>query len=486
MKLRIQVVVEADGHAAEALQEIATIERGPLQPDDVGLTLAEAKNLLHGIQQVLVERQVAEATAQQACCPACGQPRRHKGAHTIVVRSLFGTLRLPSPRLFHCPCQPQPSRTFSPLATLLPERTTPELRYLEAKFASLMSYGLTAQILDEVLPLGRAIHPTTIRNQVRAVARRLEGELGEERPACIEGCQRDWDQLPRPDLPLTVGLDGGYVHSCKQTSRRDGWFEVIAGKSMPTEGADKCFAFVQGHDRKPKRRLFDLLTAQGMQPNQRVTFLTDGGETVRDLPLYLNPLAEHLLDWFHVTMRLTVMGQYAKGLPAAAPDAAGNDHRAEDLAGEEDLAVPLTQGDAERLLASIKWYLWHGNVHHALQEITDLAWQSAAAAAHPSGGKLAKAAAEFHTYIANNAAAIPNYGERYRHGEAISSASAESAVNQVISKRMVKQQQMRWSPEGAHLLLQVRTRVLNDDLRPTFHRWYPALAVPSDREGGAA
>ena len=52
----------------------------------------------------------------------------------------------------------------------------------------------------------------------------------------------------------------------------------------------------------------------------------------------------------------------------------------------------------------------------------------------------------------------PNYGERYRGGEPISTAFAESAVNQVISNRMVKKQQMRWSPRGAHLLLQVRTR----------------------------
>ncbi len=486
MKLRIQVVVEADGYAAEVLQEIATIERGPLRPDDVGLTLAEAKDLLQGVQQVLVERQVAEATAQQACCPACGQPRRRKGAHTIVVRSLFGTLRLPSPRLFHCPCQPRPTRTFSPVATLLPERTTPELQYLEAKFASLMSYGLTAQLLDEVLPLGRPIHPTTIRNQVRAVARRLEGELGEERPAFIAGCQRDWDQLPRPDLPLTVGLDGGYVHSCQQKSRKDGWFEVIVGTSTPAEGPAKRFAFVQSIDPKPKRRLFAVLTAQGMQMNQQVTFLTDGGETVRDLPRDLNPLSEHLLDWFHVTMRLTVMGQHARGLPAAATEATVSDHRDEDLEGEEDLTTALTWGNAERQLASIKWYLWHGNVHHALQEITDLAWQSDAAAAHPSGRKLAKAVAEFHTYIANNATAIPNYGERYRSGEAISSAIAESTVNQVISKRMVKRQQMRWSPEGAHLLLQVRTCALNDDLRAGFARWYPALDPPVDRQRLAA
>jgi hypothetical protein len=51
-----------------------------------------------------------------------------------------------------------------------------------------------------------------------------------------------------------------------------------------------------------------------MQPNQQVTFLTDGGDDVRELPLYLNPQAEHLLDWFHITMRLTVMIQMAKGL----------------------------------------------------------------------------------------------------------------------------------------------------------------------------
>jgi hypothetical protein len=37
---------------------------------------------------------------------------------------------------------------------------------------------------------------------------------------------------------------------------------------------------------------------------------------------------------------------------------------------------------------------------------------------------------------------------------------------------MVKQQQMRWSPRGAHLLLQVRTRVLNEELHSTFGRWY--------------
>src|SRR5450759_685420 len=77
---------------------------------------------------------------------------------------------------------------------------------------------------------------------------------------------------------------------------------------------------VQTDDTKPKRRLFDLLISPGMQANQAVTFRTDGGDDVRDLPLYLNPDSEHLLDWFHLTMRLTVMTNMAKSLRAAPPE----------------------------------------------------------------------------------------------------------------------------------------------------------------------
>lgn len=69
----------------------------------------------------------------------------------------------------------------------------------------------------------------------------------------------------------------------------------------------------------------------------------------------------------------------------------------------------------------------------------------------------------------------PNYGDRYRNGEAISSAVAESSVNQIVSKRFVKKQQMRWTRRGAHLLLQIRTRVLDGSLTTTFQKWYPGI-----------
>lgn len=110
----------------------------------------------------------------------------------------------------------------------------------------------------------------------------------------IDGCPRDWGALPRPDPPLTVGIDGGYVHSRHAPSRREGWFEVVAGKGMAEDTNSKCFAFVNRYDKKPKRRLFEVLKSQGMQMNQQITFVSDGGDTVRDLQLYLSPQAEHL------------------------------------------------------------------------------------------------------------------------------------------------------------------------------------------------
>jgi hypothetical protein len=308
-------------------------------------------------------------------------------------------------------------------------------------------------------------HPlstTAIRQRVRQTAQRLEDELGEEQDMFIGGCQRDWDQLPDPAAPrLSLESTAVMSNAKDQQSRAEGWFEVIVGKSMSQDGeSSKCFGFVNRYDPKPKRRLFEMLKSQGMQMNQAVTFLSDGGDTVRDLQIYLNPQAEHLLDWFHISMRLTVMGQMAKSINT-------NDQ-------------PNLSAEVEKELERLKWNLWHGNVHKALQIVGDLELALDVEDESREQRKLLKAVREFGTYITDNRTFIPNYGDRYRHGETISTAFVESAINQVLSKRFVKRQQMRWSERGAHLLLQVRTKVLNNDWRPTMSRWYPRMEEISD------
>jgi hypothetical protein len=49
----------------------------------------------------------------------------------------------------------------------------------------------------------------------------------------------------------------------------------------------------------------------------------------------------------------------------------------------------------------------------------------------------------------------------------------ESAVNQIVNKRFSEKQQMQWTKKGAHLVLQMRTRVLDERLEDTFRDWYP-------------
>jgi hypothetical protein len=74
---------------------------------------------------------------------------------------------------------------------------------------------------------------------------------------------------------------------------------------------------------------------------------------------------------------------------------------------------------------------------------------------------------------------------RWHRGEVIPTAFTESTVNQVINKRFCKKQQMQWTPKGAHLLLQIRTAVLNEDLEDTFRTWYPDFREDTEEKMAA-
>jgi hypothetical protein len=163
-------------------------------------------------------------------------------------------------------------------------------------------------------------------------------------------------------------------------------------------------------------------------------------------------------------MRLTVMQQSAKILPLIIQD-------------EEDTYVLCDA--VVRALERLKWFLWHRNVYRALQvvESVEMDLDVAAALGESMARKLLKTVSEFHTYVERNHGFIPNYGERYRYGGRISTGFVESTVNQVISKRFCKRQQMQRTKRGAHLRLQTRVKTLNRELGVMFRRWYPDLQV---------
>ena len=459
MRVRILLQVATDEADYGAAEEVAIFEKRTAGIEDLGLSLAEGKTLLAAAQRRMVERQTAAWLDPRDHCASCGKRLRSKGSYPMVFRTLFGDVRLSSPRFRRCRCTAAGAATVSPLRELIVDHVAPERLYLATRWASLAPYAATAAMLADVLPVATTINATTIREHVLRVAERVEAELGEERPCFIDGCPLDWQQLPCPEGRIVVGLDGGYVRDWSEKTTN---FELIVGRSLPEDRPSRYLGLVHGYDRKPKRRLVALLESQGLQANQDITFLTDGGDNVRELAERMSPCAEHILDWFHLTMRLTVLGQYAKGLKHHDPEQAD---------------------EAEVQLEKIKWYLWNGNVREALfrakwlaDDLDDLTSD------YPGLKRFARTATEFCTYLANNAGAIPNYAERWRYGERVATSFVESTVNLIVGKRFAKRQQMQWSARGAHLLLQTRTRVLDGTLRATFAKWYPGLAA-NDQNG---
>ena len=82
---------------------------------------------------------------------------------------------------------------------------------------------------------------------------------------------------------------------------------------------------------------------------------------------------------------------------------------------------------------------------------------------------------ELTSYLDANADSLPNYGARHRQGAAISTAFVESTVNEIVSRRMVKRQQMRWNRETVQPFLMVRVHVLNATLEDAFRHWHRAF-----------
>jgi hypothetical protein len=460
MKFKVEVICVND-EGAEQRRDVMQTERRELAMETLGLSVAEGKAILREVQNFVASQQTLEYLERQRNCPHCGQRYHSKDTGTSTLETVFGPVAVPNPRWERCSCQAEGPKTFRPMATWLKGRTSPERLYLETKWGSLIpSYEKVADLLKEVLPVSESTHHERVREHLQAVAERMEAELGEERQPDPVKPEAD-PRLPLPDGPMTVGLDGGYVRA----AHKEGFFEVIAGRSVVAfrrreEDAvppPKCFGFVQTYDPKPRQRVWEVMKSQGMQENQQVVFLSDGGEDIRQVGEYLHPNSDHVIDWFHITMRLTVLQQQTKALQEGRPESGAA---------------------ASKQLESIKHLLWHGNVEEALERLTHLLMDlDLIRDLSLSAEKLAAGVAEFETYIRNNQESIPNYGERYRQGETISTAFVESTINQVVSWRFVKRQQMHWTLRGAHLLLQTRTKVLNNELEEVFRRWYPLFRV---------
>src|SRR5712664_3111265 len=207
MRVKLQLVMCSDEDHEETVTEVMTLNKNSQRIEHLGLTLAEAKQLLSTLQRHLLQQQVDTFLDTCSTCPDCGTPLKLKARSRRWFRTLFGTFQFDSPRLEHCDCTRRKSSSFRPLSALLTESVAPELLSMESKWSSLVSYGMSLEALQDFLPLDLTLDVKTVRYDTLKVAKRLEAELGEEQPGFIDGDPSDWVLLPQPEGAFTVGID---------------------------------------------------------------------------------------------------------------------------------------------------------------------------------------------------------------------------------------------------------------------------------------
>ena len=407
----------------------------------VGLMLADGKRTLAGLQDHLVRAQAEEYCRLRRGCSHCGSQRPLKDVRTRRLLSLFGTVEVRAPRFLPCPCAVSRRYTLTPVAEIIPDRCTPEYELVIAKMGSLLPYARAGTLLSEFLPLGDVPAVETTRRRTLRVGARLEQQAAASQPAVPAAGAR----------AISLFIDGGHVRSVRSYQVRS--FEVMLAQVSNDDGKQVVFSSMPAEADRQRDQLRGVLHGLGATPDTPVTILSDGAEGPRSLgeAACVGP-TRHVLDWFHLSMRIQHVAQAA----TSWPDASAKDRKA---------GASLSE-----TIERIKWRLWHGQVRRGLDLIAEtMATLEATAQAAPpamsAALKVTRLLGELETYVCGQSDIIIDYATARRREEPISTAVTESTVQWLLHRRMSAQQQMRWTPRGAHLMLKVRCAVINGTLQ---------------------
>src|ERR1700761_7562877 len=407
--------------------------------DPLGLTLNDGKTLLAGVQRHLVQARGAEYSALRHRCSHCQSLRPLKDTRARRLNSLFGTIEVAAPRFKPCRCAIKVGSPLSPASERIPDRCTLEYERTLAKLGAWLPYRRARQFLAEFFPIGDdSPWHETIRRRTAKVGAGLEREtLSRAKPP---------PAVP-PAETMTVSIDAGHVRTARGHQGRT--FEVMAAQVSNDDGKPVLFSGVPGEADQQHAQLNSVLSGRGMTADTEVTILSDGADGPRSLGEAASTgTVFHVLDWFHLAMRVQHAAQCASGWPANTVSDCRN--RAEFTDAVEHIC----------------WRLWHGPTGRALRLIqrTLTAVKAKAdgkTAAARSAAKLMKALIVLETYVSGLADLIIDYASAGLGDEPFSTSPTEGAVQWLLHRRMGAQQQMRWSPRGAHFMLQVRTAIAN-------------------------
>jgi hypothetical protein len=438
----VSVGAAGEEHSTEVMQ-IA-------RPDDLtdlaslGLTLAEGKQLLAGVQQEIVAAQARLHAALRPECRHCGTPCRMKDYRQHEVATLFGQVTVRLPRFLCAGCGTTEAGVDWPPRV----RSTPELDRLRAQLSALLTYRTAADLLGQMFPVDAGLDPESLRRHTFRVA-----EILPMRPATGAPVSAGAETI-------TLTLDATFVRSCEDGERH---LEVRIGNAETETGGRQVFGAVARTDTDLAALIRGNLDAVGRTKNTVLTAFTDGCPGLRRILLDAGIDGLPILDWFHLAMRLQHLTQLAGNLSSDNPERAA--------------AKVVIVEEVERL----RWRLWNGKAQDAgisldrIQAVMPpFRGEADSRRSVAPSRKLWTALRALNDYLLGQSDWLVNYAERHRAGQRVGTALTEGTANFLVNRRMAKSQQMRWTRRGADRLLQVRCAVYNGTLGTGFGQRFQA------------
>ena len=440
----VDISAEGEGRCADIMQ----ISRPDSLDDiaDLGLTLADARLVLAGVQREIATAQARVHAVRRPACRSCGTACRVKDYRQHAIATLFGqvTVRLPRFRCASC------GTTEAGVAWPPHVRSTPELDRLQAQFSALMTYRTAADLLGQVFPLDAGLAHETLRRHAFKVAAALP------RPAAVKAAT--------PAAAITLTLDSTFIRSCEDGERH---LEVRIGNVETATGRRQVFGAVAKTETDLAALIRGNLDAVGRTRDTALTAFTDGCSGLRHILLEAGITELPILDWFHLAMRLQHLTQLAGSLSSDTPERAA--------------AKTVIIEEVERL----RWRLWNGKAQDAGISLERIQAVMPAFQGEPDSRrsvapsrKLWTAMEALNDYLTGQSDWLVNYAERHRAGLRVGTALTEGTANFLVNRRMAKSQQMRWTRRGADRLLQVRCAVYNGTLGTGFGQRFHAANDP--------
>jgi hypothetical protein len=393
---------------------------------NLGLTLAEAKQLLVQVQQEVVATQVHHHAMVRPDCQSCGGRYHTKGWRPHQIATLFGEVKVRLPRLACAGCGCGETGVSWPSHC----RSTPELNQLQARLSALMPYRVAADVLQHLLPIDAGTSPETLRSHTLQVGKQLRDVAAEKPPIAAA---------------ITISLDSTFIRSCEDSERH---LEVRVGNVETETSGRQVFGTVIRTETDITALIQRTLETTGWTDTTKVTAFTDGCPGLRTVLANAGVTKPPILDWFHIAMRLQHTKLAAANLLTDDPDRV--------------TAKAVIVAKVERL----HWRIWNGKAKNAQRSIKRIRkvmhvfkGEQSQHAKGVASRKLWHALHAIDKYLKGQAAWLVNYAKRHRAGLRVGTSITEGTANFLVNRRMNKSQQMRWSRNGADLLLHARCRI---------------------------